>query len=327
MVNAATAAPAAQAPAAPAAAADPKAPAPGAGSPAGGAAPAAPAKGAGDGAADPKAPVTGQEIAAAARKLKLILDGKEQELPEEEVVKLAQKAKGAEQRFEQAAKIKKHAEQLIDLLKRDPRAVLMHPSLGHDVRKLAEGWLGEILNLEKMTPEQREAHDNKEKIKKFEAEKQDQERTATEKRREQLQEHYRGELEKDIIGALDTAKLPKSPSTIKRMAYYLHEGLVRGIPVKAADVVELVKQDYMNEFKELFGGTDAEIMANIIGDDGMKKIREHDLARLRNPGAPAGGTNPPATPPATGANGNGKREPLSKEEFRQKMKRIEKGLE
>src|SRR5439155_16062490 len=84
-----------------------------------------------------------QEAAAKAlaRKLKLKVDGREEELPEEEVVKWAQMGRAAQKRFQEASEKRKQAEDFIRMLKEDPISVLSNPAIGVDFRKLAEEYL------------------------------------------------------------------------------------------------------------------------------------------------------------------------------------------
>ena len=92
------------------------------------------------------------------------IDGQEMEVDESELLAGYQRAKAANKRFEEAAKQRKQAEHFLKLLRTDPVKVLQHPEVGHDVRQLAEDYLAEIIKKEKMSPEEREKAELKEKL-------------------------------------------------------------------------------------------------------------------------------------------------------------------
>src|SRR6202043_3515109 len=125
----------------------------------------------------PGAPATKTVTAPAAaeiRKLKLKIDGGEVEMPEGEVIALAQQGKSAGKRYQEAADLRRQAEEILKAAD-DPTAFLTKK--GKDVRKWAEEFLMGELKREAMSPEQRKALENEGKLKQFEDEK----KTATKK--------------------------------------------------------------------------------------------------------------------------------------------------
>lgn len=291
----------------------------GAGTPPEGAKP--PVPGANNPPAGDNPPPAGQKpgegaAAAAKRKLKAIIDGKEIEADEDEVIKGFQRSKAADKRFEDAAKMRKQAETFINLLKRsanDPKVleeIIAHPSIGGNFKKIAEQYLYDIIQRESMTPEQRELAETKEKLSQFEREKQEAEKAETQRQMTELQNKYTKEYQTQIIQALDKSGLPKSEFTISRMARYMHMGLTRGVELKADDVLDLVRQDYYNDLRS-FGTLPADKLVEILGEDVIKKLREFDLAKVR--GSQGGGEVPPTQQEPKPASG---KKPLTTEEFR-----------
>jgi len=91
------------------------------------------------------------------RKLKLKIDGIEQEYSEEDVIKMAQMSAAAQKRFQEAAATRKQSEEFLNALKTDPLSVLSHPDIGVDVKKFAEDFLLKELEKAEMSPEQHPA--------------------------------------------------------------------------------------------------------------------------------------------------------------------------
>ena len=218
------------------------------------------------------------------------VDGKEHHLTQDEAVRWAQKGMGADRKFNEAHKIKTQAEQFIHLLKTDPMAILNNQNLGLDFKKLAQDFLAKEIETEMMTPEQKELHETREKLKAAEQEKKQREEEQHQQRTEQLVKHFSSEYEKDITTTLETAGLPKTRGTVKRMAYYMQQGLARGVPLKAADVIDIVRKDYIQEHNELYGAADGDTLLKMFGDPIIKKLMEANLKKMR-------GGEPPQNPP------------------------------
>jgi len=222
---------------------------------------------------------------------KIKVNGKEYNVGLEEALRLAQKGVGADTKFNEAYKMRQQAEQFIHQLKTDPMSILMNPNLGFDFKKLAQEFLAKEIEKEMMTPDQRELFETKEKLRQAEEEKKSIAEKESEARMQQLVSHYSSEYEKDIQATLQTSGLPKTRGTVKRLAYYMQKGLERGVELKAADVIDLVRADYIQEHNELYGATDGDTLLKMFGDQTLKKIMEANLKKVK------GGDGMSPTPP------------------------------
>lgn len=222
------------------------------------------------------------EVKEAARKFKLKVDGREEELGEEEVIRYASMGKAANKRFQEAAKMRQEAEQFVSLLKRDPIKALSDPKIGHDFRQLAEQYLSQQLEQEMMSPEQRKAREMEQKLREYE----DRERQEVETKREQemrsLEDKYAEGFTKTITDALSMGGVPKTPKTVKRMAELMHKNLQHGFELEPKHLIEMVREDYLAEIKELFGASDGDTLLGLLGDENAGKIRKADLKRLKS---------------------------------------------
>lgn len=279
------------------------------------------------GAKEPQTAKEAIKAGEAAMKKWLLKDGEiNQEVTEEELVKLAHKGFGAERRYKEAAQIKKQFDGIVSMLK-DPRLVwevLKHPSIGHDPKKLAEEFMWGIVQKELMTPEQRELAEAKERLQKFEEEKKKSEQEAQTRQMKELEQRFSADYEGKIISTLEKSGLPKTRRTVSRMAHYMLQGLKQGVKLDPADVVDIVKQDYTEDVKGLFGGLEGEKLFEVLGEDVAKKIRKFDLERVATPAGTATPT-PNGSGPSSSSAHNGKA--LSKDEWRERNERIKQGLE
>lgn len=248
-------------------------------------------------------------------KEKILEDGQEREISWDEIKKGYQARQVSAKRFEEAARVMKNAQRFIQLLKQDPAQVLPH--LGIDPKEWAKKFVLKEIELANMTPEERKYNEAMEKMKAMEDEKRQRVEQENAAKEAELRKHFDTEYSKDIITGLESQGLPKTPSTVKRIAYYLHQGLQRGIKLTAAQVAPLVKADYQREMQELFGSLPENDLLKVVGEDFAGKVRKVDLARL-DPAA--GGTPPPSGPPAPK---DGKPVPkLTMEEWRERNRKI-----
>lgn len=281
---------------------------------------------------------TEAQVAEAIRKFKLVIGGKEQEVDEKTLISMAQMGEGARQKFNQAALMRKQAEDFVRMLKTNPEQVLAHPDIGLDVREWAEKFLYERLKQEQLSPEERERVELKKRVEQMEGEKKEQERLAQEAKFKEAQEHFRENLQNDIIKVLDQSGLPKTPYTIRRMAHhmlesrmaaqkYYEETGVKVEPLGPADVVDLVMNDYIDEHNQLLGALPGDKLLSILKEDVRKKIREAELAAMK------GGTKVPQPvpageqPPANPAREQPAKKGLTMQEWRERNRKLLEGEE
>jgi hypothetical protein len=220
------------------------------------------------------------------RKHKIKIDGEEKEVDDDELKRGYQLAKASNKRFEEASAKEKRAMALIELAKADPIKFLKHPDLGHDVKKLLEDALSAELEDELLPEHEREIRKLKRELEEERAEKKKAKEDADKAEYEKVKKHYSETIQTQILEALEKSNLPKSPLAVKRMAYYLHQAAEHKIPASPEDVVAMVRQDFIDEQKALFGGLDGDALMSILGEDTAEKVRKHTLTKIKNPNIP-----------------------------------------
>lgn len=260
--------------------------------------------------------------AEAKRKLKVKIDGEMHEVDEDEVISDYGKGKAADKKFQEAAALRKEAVAFIEALKKDPISVLTNPKLGVNMREVAESYLLAQLEDEMMDPRDKELRDLKKEKMTREQMEAEAKRQAEEAEIQALTDNYRAEYEKSFQACLEASGLPKTPHTVKRLAFYMNEGMKRGMDLKPDDVVGLVKDEYIEEQKSLFSGLDGENLLKLLGDDLAKKIRKYDTSRVVQPQKIS-----LMDQPNVSERSMKKSEKINKDEWKAKMDRIKAGLE
>lgn len=252
-----------------------------------------------------------------ARMWKVPVSGKEIEVDEKELVSSYQLKKASDERFMQAAEMRKQSEQFISQLKDKSQAFALLEKMGHDPRALAEEFL-----LERMRESMADPKDLK--LSKLErelaAEREEKLAAKAEQQRQQMErdvERHKQQLSKSIVDTLEKSDLPKNENTVKRMAYYMHRALGLGYEISPQEALESVRNDYLEEHKSLLGQLDGEKLAQLLGNDFVKKIRNWDVGRVKNFDRTAKAPTAQAQP---------RKKEVKKQSFSEVMADIKKGL-
>ena len=237
----------------------------------------------------------GQEVAEPVvpaknmRKIKYRADGKdyEDEIDFNDDKVMAQhlsKSRAASKRMDESAATKRQAEQFFKMLQDDPEKLLSHEQFGgpKKLREFAERLLSRQLEEEMLTPQERQQKTNEERLKKYEDQEKEQVTRQEQEHMQKLQEHYADDFQKQIITGLSSQGLPKTNRTVKRMAALMSKNLEHGFDMTPQQLAEIVRSDYEEEMREMFGASDGDMLLKLIGEEGSSKIRKSDLARLKS---------------------------------------------
>lgn len=244
---------------------------------------------------------TPEEKAAAIKylsKLQLKVDGKvlEEELPfdipeDPEVVKWMtsqlQLAKMAQNRAREKSNLEKDVEQFFGALRKDPRSVLLDPSLGLDMDKIVQEYMEQKIQDSQKSPEQLEKEKLEKEIKKIREEREKEKEEFQKKELERLQEQEFNRYDNLMSKALESSDLPKSPYVVKKIADYMLLGLENGFDVNPEDVLPMVKEEIYDDLKSMFQVMPSEVIEKVLGKDIVGKIRKSNIQKVRSAGGPS----------------------------------------
>lgn len=247
-------------------------------------------------------------------------DGEWENLPQkvrDRMVAAEMKSREADKRMQLAAKLKKDLDmtntqvsQLIDGLRKDPWRVLSNPALGHDVRKLAEEYVWQMIQEQRMTPEQREAAQTKLELAQMKAQQEQAKKDQADREMEALVAQRRAYWEKTIPEAIDAAGLPKTSYTVRRFVDYIRAAARSKVPADMPAIADQVKQELValqGQFllpQRMANETDESYQDRVLSsapNEYVRLLRKADLRKLRAKGlAPKPGPKPGATPGQAG---------------------------
>jgi hypothetical protein len=203
-----------------------------------------------------------------------------------EVQRYLQKALAADEKFQEAANMKKGFSELISQLKNNPLAILMHPEIGVDVKKLAEQVLNQEIEDMSKTPEQKRIEELEKALK----DREEREKSLEEEKRQaemaKLEEQTYQELDEQISAALDKSELPRSPYVVKRIADTMLTAMEMGYAnVSVEQIMPFVEQQIVGELNQLFEMAPEQsaekLMEKFVGKKNLDKYRKTRLAKAK----------------------------------------------
>lgn len=226
------------------------------------------------------------------KKLKLKVDGQEfdEELPFEipdtpEAIEYARKnlqmAKAAGKRMQEKAMMEKEVMQFLEDLRKNPRKVLQDPRIGLDLKKLAQEVIETEIENSKKSPEQLALEKAQQELKELKEQQERAQQEAKQREFERLKEEQYERYDMLMSQALDKAELPKSPYYVKKMADYMLIGLENGIDVSPEDVVPIVQEEALEDFRQLLAVLPLDKAEKLIGKDIINTIRKKNISKAK----------------------------------------------
>jgi hypothetical protein len=236
------------------------------------------------------------------------VNGKVHKLTREQMIQNASLGFASDQRFQEAAKLKKQADTAIGKL-RDPKQVinaLQDPALGlnrDQIREAFEEWYAaEFIDAEQLSPEQKELREAKRKLQEYaNRDKQTEEEKAKAQVEAQTTE-AREQIQGQIIEALESGKLPRTNFTIRRLAYWMNRNHANGFNAPTEVLIGQVKNELQTNLRDLVESSDGDVLIQVLGENVIQKLRKYDLEQLRKlrEGNGGGGNPPSSDDPAEG---------------------------
>jgi hypothetical protein len=226
--------------------------------------------------------------AEAIRKHKLKVDGEEIEVDEEELKRGYAHQKAANKKLQEGLRYRKQSEDFIKAMKDPGTLVDTLYKMGYtqqQVRQISENYLAQVLEEEMLDPKDRELKTTKQKLQEFEKKEADRKAQEEHAHNEALKKKYAEQYSAEFIEALKTTGLPPTKDMVADMAKYISRAAKIKMPMTAIEAAKLVQEDVVIKNQHLFANMNPADIVKIVGEEGLKKLREFDVSRLRDPNA------------------------------------------
>lgn len=216
-------------------------------------------------------------------KHKLKVNEKEQEFDYDTVVKLAQKGMSSDEVFRKASAKEKQMATLFERMKEGDLDWIEDIAGDEKLTKWAEKKLMKLIELQQMSPEQRELMDERAKRTKLEKDLQTREEREQESRREYLRQEASVDLDQQIDSAFKAASLPMTPSRLERVAQYMDASLnATGTLLGADKALTRVTQEIRRDASELLESMKPEELREFLPRKVLDAIRRADVEDVRS---------------------------------------------
>lgn len=223
----------------------------------------------------------------------LVVNGNTEKLKKSELLKRASEATGAQKRFQEAAEIRKAAEEeralaakLFDLLKKDPLAVRKHLDKEFDDKAFLQSRLAEIMEEELLSPQEREHRQMIAELNALKEEKAAAQRAKDEEEINAKTQEERARLETVVSESLKAVGLPSSANAKQRLVQYIIEANQNDLDIPIETLAKQVKDDMKADLAELLQDADDVSFEEFLGSNLLTKAQKVGLAKIKRPGNP-----------------------------------------
>lgn len=235
------------------------------------------------------------------RRFKVKIDGSEQEVDEEELLRGYQRSTAAARRLEEAAKARKELEAREAALKKrfeDPRVLKAAQEWGLEPEDAAAVLRArELFEETQLTPEQRALQDERKRREEAERKAKEYEEQQTRAKLDAETQAEIGKLNREVLEAADKAGLPKSPRLGRMMLQHMRTMADAGQTPDAHESARFVMDSLRTEVPHLIGGMNDEQIVGFLGKPVIDRILAWSVARAKGQ-APAPAPAPEVKPDA-----------------------------
>jgi hypothetical protein len=181
----------------------------------------------------------------------------------------------------QIAQMEQEMDQFLQMLKNDPMKILSNPALGLKLEDMADKILAQKIEEASKSPEQIELEKARAKLEEYEK-KIHEEKTARENsERQKLEADAEAHIQGEIMEAIESGSLPKSPYIINKMAQLASIAFENGVDVSMKDLAPIVNKMYRRDVKEMLGNLKDEDVEELVSPDRIKAIRNSRIQAAR----------------------------------------------
>lgn len=224
------------------------------------------------------------------KKWKLNVYGKEEEVDEPELVRRAQKASAADQRFQKASEIEKSYLGMVEEFKANPKKIF--EVMGTDAHQWAEQLLIEKMRYDTASPEQKQLWDLqkenmtlKQRQELAEAERKAEQEAASAAQYNAVKSREAESIDNGVANAVREAGFKKpTPAIVRKVAQKMlaHHHANDGELLDPKAAMQQVLADMRDEAVEVFGGMPEEEYEKYLPKEFTEKLRKHFISQVQS---------------------------------------------
>ena len=243
---------------------------------------------------------------------------------EAQVQKLLQLGLASGDKFQEAARMRKEAEDILSTAKTEKSAAKALKKAGFsdaEVREILEKELANYYEEEALSPEEKARREREAKLAEYERrEKEREEQENMTKREKEIQAEVQ-KLETDLLSALEKSSLPRTPVLAKWATQYMAAFDAQGVELSAGDAVKMVEQEFPELILSVLSSTkDVGQLKQLLGKDIVKKLLDDSVAAVKKAEQPFAKEKP-----SREVSSQGESKPKQKENMSNYFERLRRG--
>lgn len=213
------------------------------------------------------------------------VNGKIVKMSRQELLDNASMAYMANNKFNEAAKMRKEVEERTKSFRENPLSAFEEFAKELDPEKrraLIEDYYSKnYIEPETLTPEQKKLKELEEYRNKTEQEKKQAEEQAQKEQFEKLVAQQTDYLNNKIVSIMDEFKMPRSKFLAERVAFYMRQNLQNGWDAPNEMIARQVMQEREQLWSDIKGAANAEQLVSLLGEDVVKTLQKHAINELK----------------------------------------------
>lgn len=224
-----------------------------------------------------------QKLEKVKKKYNLKVDGEviEWEGTDEDIARELQLSRKARKEIQRAKEYEKDVQGLLEMLKKNPAAVLADPAIGVDVKEFAQQIINQQLEDEMKSPEQRERERIEQELEELRAKHREEEEKRRQVEYEREVERQESDLQEKFIQALDESDMPNSPYLVKRMADVMLTGAEHNKQITPKQALNIVRREMRKDLSDMFSASKEDLLEELLGSDVVKRFNRHQLSKYK----------------------------------------------
>jgi hypothetical protein len=181
----------------------------------------------------------------------------------------------------QIAQMEQEMDQFLQMLKNDPMKILSNPALGLKLEDMADKILAQKIEEASKSPETIELEKARAKLEEYEKKIHEEKLARETAERQKLEADAEAHIQGEIMEAIESGSLPKSPYIINKMAQLASIAFDNNIDVNMKDLAPIVKRMYSRDMKDMAEKMSDDEIEEIITSDRVKSIRNKRIQAAR----------------------------------------------
>lgn len=206
-----------------------------------------------------------------------------------EVEKLVSLGLASNDKFQEAAKLRKEAEDILAAAKTKKSATEALKKAGFDskeIKEILEKELAGFYEEEALSPEEKQRRAEMEELKRYKEEEARKKEEESKSAREKEVAAEMEQLENELLGALGKSSLPRTPILAKWAVQYMSAYDSQGVQLSADQAVKLVEKEFPQLVQSVLSTMDVQGLKQFLGKSLVKQLLDDSVKAVKQAEAP-----------------------------------------